>query len=182
MLSNLLKKAKYLLGVAILLTSLSCLGTTVLRVPFTFFNSSASEWDAIIQQLNYGLDTNYVLLWSGQGGSVDMALGIIDKIKHAKKKVRVRITGPSVSAHALIMCYAPELVDFHVGVLILHNAFDGRDDEGHKIFNDSTTRDLLEQCTVAGVITRHEADLIVQNKLRMTIYPNGSHETTNDWS
>ena len=168
---------KLLVGLLFLL----CMGTTVYKVPDTFEKNTQRDWDSILYSIEHTSDTEFVLLWEGYGGDIDMALDIFNKLNHSKKHIVIRIVGRAVSSHALVYCYARGLVEFNKGVLVLHNAFDGRNKDGSKDYTDRTTRHLLDQCITTGILTQKEADKIIENKLRLEIYPNYSRMFYKDW-
>ena len=150
-------------------------------VPNTFFPNRQAEWDSIIYTIQNSSETDFILYWSGLGGRIVMAENIFYKLQTTHKRVTVVITGEAISAHGLVACYLPQLVVFNSGSLTLHNAYEGRKKDGTKIYDDLTTYELLNICVDAKVISAKERDLIIQNKLRLTIYPNGYREFRKDW-
>ena len=165
-----------------LITFLICcsvaVATTFFKVPNNFDKSSKSYWDNLIYQIEHTED-DIVLLWEGHGGRVDLAENVMKRIGTLNKKILIKIVGPSISMHAIVVCNLPNLVEFNQSVIILHNVFTGT--TGHKNFSDSETRRLLNVCIRSGVVTEEDADRIINQKQRVEIYPDGKKIFKEDW-
>lgn len=158
-----------------------CLGMTVIKVPYTFTESTRSQWNALLDVINNSPEQDFILLWEGLGGKLDIALLFYKKLNKTKKHVIIQIIGDSVSAHSLVYCYVRDKVVFKSGDLVFHNSYEGRNSVGHKNFTDSTTYEILNQCVLTGIITKDDENNIIQRKLRMYVYPNGRKVTYQDW-
>lgn len=171
---------KLLAIVFIYLYSFSCFATSYYTVPDSFTNTNSSYWNALITAIKTDKDNNIVLLWQGIGGSVEEAENTYYRISRIHKNIVIKIIGPSISAHALVACYLPELIDFKSGYFVFHNAFIGYF-HNKKIFANSETAELMNQCIRAGYVTQKDKDLIINNKMRMELFPNGKKVFLGDW-
>lgn len=158
-----------------------CLALTIYSVPSSFFRSDVPKWNELINSIKYSQDKDFILLWQGIGGDIDLAEDVFYKLNHINKNIKIKIIGPAISAHGVVACYLPNMIVFNKGSIVLHNAFDGRFLNGNKRFNDRITRDLLNNCVLNGIISREEEYKIITYKLRIEIYPNGNRILLNDY-
>jgi len=125
--------------------------TVTINTPSDF--DSWGTWNSIGNFLVTSHYKTYVLNWRGYGGRTDYGKAFIQYIQRAErqgKRIVIKMTGNSYSMHALVPCYATQVINNSNKFLMYHA--DGYSDY-RTARNHSTITNQLNMCVSVGILT-----------------------------
>lgn len=130
--------------------------TAILDTPSDF--GSWGTWNSIGNFLVSSHYQVYILNWQGHGGRTDIGKRFIAYIQQAEaqgKRIVIKMTGNSYSMHALVPCYASQIINKNNQFLMYHA--DGYDNV-RTTKSKSTINQQLNMCVSAGILSSGKVD------------------------
>lgn len=139
----------------------------VINVPNTFFPQNESAWRKIEYTLTHTHYKTYIFNWRGFGGNIYQGRELIQAINeaHSQNKVIImRIIGNSYSMHAVVPCYADQVIYASSGFLMFHaDSYTDENGKEHRVSrSESIMNDGFQVCVNKNIITNHDVDVLWQ--------------------
>jgi hypothetical protein len=132
--------------------------TVTLNVPIDFESENVRQWRSIGRFLVDSKYKTYVLNWRGYGGDTSYGKEFISYIQQAErqgKRIVIKLIGSSYSMHALVPCYATQIINNSNQFLMFHA-------DGYSKYrttrNRTTVGNQLQMCVSVRVMTQQKLD------------------------
>lgn len=144
----------------------------VIIAPIVFDETTVTEWKAAQSMLFGASNSDIYIRTYGFGGSSTMINEFIQAMKDSKlvgNKIIMDVIGPSGSGHALILCYADQLIIRDGASVLFHQAYYMSEAAfgflafrhiGEDYFSSPMINTMYNDCVKKGLLTKEDVDHI----------------------
>jgi hypothetical protein len=154
----------------------SVYAAATLNSPTSFMSSR--PWVQLERKID-GIQDYVVINWRGRGGYSHVAMQFVDFVHARSNKITIKVTGPAVSSHAIVLCYLNNVKMTKSAKLVFHAGFINT--RGPKVYvRPGESYQIMRPC-VGKYLSENDLALIAHKHVRVEVYPNGNKKILPDW-